>query len=135
MSKFKEYNNTTFYIGPEGTLYNDGHQSFFLLSDMYSKYPAITSSLGGIWFGLKQDDTFNKILSQNIDVYNGGNGVYFKSSDPDCWARIGPTNDSYSPDSDTGVTIKFFITPSKTFRVINFKWKDFVVFTVVQYNK
>lgn len=135
MSSFKEYNNTTFYIGSEGTVNKDGTNTWDLLSDRYSKYPAINNSLGTIYFGLKQDDTFNKILSQNIDTYNGGNGVYFKSSDPDCWAKVGPTNETYSPDSDTGMTIKFSITPTQTFRVITFKWKDFVVFNVVQYNK
>ena len=136
MASFKEYNNKTFYIGPEGTVANDGTQTFFLLSDKYSKYPEdLDNSKGTIWFGLKQGDTFNKLLSQNIDTYNGGNGVYFTSSASDCWAKIGPTNESYSPDSDTGMTIKFSITPTQTFRVINFKWKDFLVFTVVQYNK
>ena len=131
---FKEYNNNTFYIGPEGTKV-EGDQTFFLLSDRYSKYPEITPNLGTIWFGLKQDDTFNKLLSQNIDTYNGGKGFYFTSSDSDCWAKVGPTNVSYSPDSDTGMTIQFSITPTQTFRVIHFKWKDFLVFTVVQYNK
>lgn len=35
MASFKEYNNTTFYIGPEGTVSNDGTHTFFLLSDRY----------------------------------------------------------------------------------------------------
>lgn len=129
---FKEYNNNTFYIGPEGTVSNKGQLTFFLLSDSYSKYPKITNSLGTIYFGLKQDDTFNKLLSQNIDTYNGGNGFYFTSSASDCWAKVGPTNVTYSPDSDTGMTIQFSITPSQNFRVITFKWKDFVVFKVIQ---
>lgn len=135
MASFKEYNNTTFYIGPEGTAANDGTHTFFLLSDKYSKYPVITPNLGTIWFGLKQDDTFNKILSQNIDTYNGGNGVYFTSSASDCWAKIGPTNETYSPDSDTGMTIKFGITHTQKFREITFKWKDFVVFKFIQYGQ
>lgn len=135
MASFKEYNNTTFYIGPEGTVSNDGTHTFFLLSDRYSKYPVITPNLGTIWFGLKQDDTFNKILSQNIDTYNGGNGVYFTSSASDCWAKIGPTNETYSPDSDTGMTIKFGITHTQKFREITFKWKDFVVFKFIQYGQ
>ena len=135
MASFKQYNNKTFYIGPEGTTV-EGRQTFFLLSDKYSKYPEdLDNSKGTIWFGLKQGDTFNKILSQNIDTYNGGHGVHFTSSASDCWARIGPRNESYSPDSDTGMTIKFSITPTQTFRVIHFKWKDFLVFTVVQYNE
>lgn len=53
MSSFKEYNNTTFYIGPAGTESGESHPYVFLRV-AYATYPFDTTNIGNlIWFGLK----------------------------------------------------------------------------------
>lgn len=131
MASFKEYNNNTFYAGPDGIPSNRGSSDniYEVLYVKYANYPPNSSS-GLVWFGLKQDNNFKGVLAQNIDYSNGFN---FTSSHSDCWAKIGPNNTTWSPDSNTGMDIKFVIGKSDVYREITFKWKDFVVFKFIQY--
>lgn len=128
-SRFKEYNNNTFYAGPDG-LHSDKN-TYNILYYKYSTYPHNDSS-ELVWFGLKQGDNFEGVLSQNIDYSNGFN---FTSSHSDCWAKIGPNNPAWSPDSKTGMEPYFVIGKSDVYREITFKWKNFVVFKFIQYGK
>ena len=131
MSSFKEYNNITFYIGPEGS--SEIQETPHLLRMRYATYPSTNSTSNDfIWFGLKQGDNFEGVLSQNIDYSNGFN---FTSSHSDCWAKIGPRSISFSPDENTGTQPYFVIGKSDVYREITFKWKDFVVFKFIQYGK
>ena len=131
MSSFKEYNNTTFYIGPEGTgVTSTGEEIYTVLYTGYATYPFDTNNSELVWFGLKQGDNFEGVLSQNIDYSNGFN---FTSSHSDCWAKIGPQNPAWTPDNKTGMEPYFFIGKSDVYREITFKWKDFVVFKFIQY--
>ena len=131
MSSFKEYNNITFYIGPEGS--SEIQETPHLLRMRYATYPSTNSTSNDfIWFGLKQGDNFEGVLSQNIDYSNGFN---FTSSHSDCWAKIGPRSISFSPDENTGTQPYFFIGKSDVYREITFKWKDFIVFKFIQYGK
>ena len=131
MSTFKEYNNNTFYIGPEGS--SEIQETPHLLRMRYATYPSTNSTSNDfIWFGLKQGDNFKGILKQNIDYSNGFN---FTSSHSDCWAKIGPRSISFSPDENTGTQPYFVIGKSDVYREITFKWKDFVVFKFIQYGK
>ena len=131
MSSFKEYNNITFYIGPEGS--SEIQETPHLLRMRYATYPSTNSTSNDfIWFGLKQGDNFEGVLSQNIDYSNGFN---FTSSHSDCWAKIGPRSISFSPDEHTGTQPYFVIGKSDVSREITFKWKDFVVFKFIQYGK
>ena len=131
MSSFKEYNNITFYIGPEGS--SEIQETPHLLRMRYATYPSTNSTSNDfIWFGLKQGDNFKGVLSQNIDYSNGFN---FTSSHSDCWAKIGPRSISFSPDENTGTQPYFVIGKSDVYREITFKWKDFVVFKFIQYGK
>lgn len=130
MASFKEYNNTTFYIRPEGTKSDTGQQQYDLLRIGYATYPFDNNKMNDILFGLKQGDNFEGVLSQNIDYSNGFN---FTSSHSDCWAKIGPSSISFSPDYNTGIQPYFFIGKSDVYREITFKWKDFVVFKFIQY--
>ena len=131
MSSFKEYNNITFYIGPEGS--SEIQETPHLLRMRYATYPSTNSTSNDfIWFGLKQGDNFEGVLSQNIDYSNGFN---FTSSHSDCWAKIGPQNPAWTPDNKTGMEPYFFIGKSDVYREITFKWKDFVVFKFIQYGK
>lgn len=100
MASFKEYNNTTFYIRPEGTKNDTGQQQYDLLRIGYATYPFDNNKMNDILFGLKQGDNFEGVLSQNIDYSNGFN---FTSSHSDCWAKIGPSSISFSPDYNTGI--------------------------------
>lgn len=132
-TRFKEYNNTTFYIGPDGTgVTNTGERRYNVLYTGYATYPYDTNNNELVWFGLKQDNNFEGVLAQNIDYSNGFN---FTSSHSDCWAKIGPNNPAYSPDSKTGMNPYFLIGKSDVYREITFKWKDFVVFKFIQYGK
>ena len=132
MSRFKEYNNTTFYIGPEGTgVTSTGEEIYTVLYTGYATYPFDTNNSELVWFGLKQGDNFEGVLSQNIDYSNGFN---FTSSHSDCWAKIGPQNPAWTPDNKTGMEPYFFIGKSDVYREITFKWKDFVVFKFIQYD-
>ena len=99
MSSFKEYNNITFYIGPDGTKSDTGQQQYDFLRIGYATYPFDNNKMNDILFGLKQGDNFEGVLSQNIDYSNGFN---FTSSHSDCWAKIGPRSISFSPDENTG---------------------------------
>ena len=131
MSSFKEYNNITFYIGPEGS--SEIQETPHLLRMRYATYPSTNSTSNDfIWFGLKQGDNFEGVLSQNIDYSNGFN---FTSSHSDCWAKIGPRSISFSPDENTGTQPYFVIGKSDVYREITFKWKDFIVFKFIQYGK
>lgn len=131
MASFKEYNNTTFYIGPEGTgNTSTGEEIHTVLYTGYATYPFDTNNNELVWFGLKQGDNFEGVLSQNIDYSNGFN---FTSSHSDCWAKIGPQNPAWTPDRKTGMEPYFFIGKSDVYREITFKWKDFVVFKFIQY--
>lgn len=131
MGRFKEYNNNTFYIGPDGTgVTNTGEERYNVLYTGYATYPYDTNNSDLVWFGLKQGDNFEGVLSQNIDYSNGFN---FTSSHSDCWAKIGPNNPAWSPDNKTGMEPQFFIGKSDVYREITFKWKDFVVFKFIQY--
>ena len=131
MSSFKEYNNITFYIGPEGS--SEIQETPHLLRMRYATYPSTNSTSNDfIWFGLKQGDNFEGVLSQNIDYSNGFN---FTSSHSDCWAKIGPRSISFAPDENTGTQPYFVIGKSDVYREITFKWKDFVVFKFIQYGK
>ena len=131
MASFKEYNNITFYIGPEGS--SEIQETPHLLRMRYATYPSTNSTSNDfIWFGLKQGDNFEGVLSQNIDYSNGFN---FTSSHSDCWAKIGPRSISFSPDENTGTQPYFVIGKSDVYREITFKWKDFVVFKFIQYGK
>lgn len=131
MGRFKEYNNNTFYIGPDGTgVTNTGEEKYNVLYTRYATYPYDTNNNDLVWFGLKQGDNFEGVLSQNIDYSNGFN---FTSSHSDCWAKIGPNNPAWSPDRKTGMEPYFFIGKSDVYREITFKWKDFVVFKFIQY--
>ena len=131
MASFKEYNNITFYIGPEGS--SEIQETPHLLRMRYATYPSTNSTSNDfIWFGLKQGDNFKGVLSQNIDYSNGFN---FTSSHSDCWAKIGPRSISFSPDENTGTQPYFVIGKSDVYREITFKWKDFVVFKFIQYGK
>lgn len=131
MGRFKEYNNNTFYIGPDGTgVTNTGEEQYNVLYTGYATYPYDTNNSDLVWFGLKQGDNFEGVLSQNIDYSNGFN---FTSSHSDCWAKIGPNNPAWSPDNKTGMEPYFFIGKSDVYREITFKWKDFVVFKFIQY--
>ena len=132
MASFKEYNNTTFYIRPEGTKSDTGQQRYDFLRIGYATYPFDDNKMNDILFGLKQGDNFEGVLSQNIDYSNGFN---FTSSHSDCWAKIGPTSISFSPDYNTGIQPYFFIGKSDVYREITFKWKDFVVFKFIQYGQ
>lgn len=129
MRTFKEYNNNTFYIGPNGS--SEINEKPPLLRTCYATYPS-NSTNDFIWFGLKQGDNFNDVLKQNIDYSNGLN---FTSSHSDCWAKIGPQSPSWSPDENTGTQPYFFIGKSDVYREITFKWKNFVVFKFIQYGK
>lgn len=101
MASFKEYNNTTFYIGPEGTgVTSTGEEIYTVLYTGYATYPFDTNNSELVWFGLKQGDNFEGVLSQNIDYSNGFN---FTSSHSDCWAKIGPQNPAWTPDNKTGM--------------------------------
>ena len=131
MSTFKEYNNNTFYIGPNGS--SEINEKPPLLRTRYATYPSnSTNESNFIWFGLKQGDNFNDVLKQNIDYSNGLN---FTSSHSDCWAKIGPQSPAWSPDENTGTQPYFFIGKSDVYREITFKWKNFVVFKFIQYGK
>lgn len=130
-SRFKEYNNNTFYAGPDGLPTTTNKDSYTILYDMYSTYPHNDSS-ALVWFGLKQGDNFEGVLSQNIDC---SKGFYFTSSHSDCWAKFGPHNPAWSPDSKTGMEPYFVIGKSDVYREITFKWKNFVVFKFIQYGK
>lgn len=131
MSTFKEYNNNTFYIGPNGS--SEINEKPPLLRTRYATYPSnSTNESDFIWFGLKQGDNFNDVLKQNIDYSNGLN---FTSSHSDCWAKIGPQSPAWSPDENTGTQPYFFIGKSDVYREITFKWKDFVVFKFIQYGQ
>lgn len=131
MGHFKEYNNNTFYIGPNGSSEINGKPP--LLRTCYATYPSnSTNESDFIWFGLKQGDNFNDVLKQNIDYSNGLN---FTSSHSDCWAKIGPQSPAWSPDENTGTQPYFFIGKSDVYREITFKWKDFVVFKFIQYGQ
>ena len=132
MSSFKEYNNITFYIGPDGTKSDTGQQQYDFLRIGYATYPFDNNKMNDILFGLKQGDNFEGVLSQNIDYSNGFN---FTSSHSDCWAKIGPRSISFSPDYNTGIQPYFFIGKSDVYREITFKWKDFIVFKFIQYGK
>lgn len=95
MSSFKEYNNNTFYIGPNGT--NRGKELEWddFLRIGYATYPFDNNSGGDlIWFGLKQGDNFEGVLKQNIDY---SNGLKFTSSHSDCQAMIKSYNPAFSP--------------------------------------
>lgn len=133
MASFKEYNNNTFYAGPDGMPSNKTSSDtiYTVLYVGYANYPP-SSSQGLVWFGLKQGDNFEGVLAQNIDYSNGFN---FTSSHSDCWAKIGPNNATWSPDSNTGMDIKFVIGKSDVYREITFKWKNFVVFKFIQYGQ
>lgn len=131
MGHFKEYNNNTFYIGPNGS--SEINEKPNLLRTRYATYPSnSTNESNFIWFGLKQGDNFNDVLKQNIDYSNGLN---FTSSHSDCWAKIGPQSPAWSPDENTGTQPYFFIGKSDVYREITFKWKDFVVFKFIQYGQ
>lgn len=131
MGHFKEYNNNTFYIGPNGS--SEINEKPLLLRTCYATYPSnSTNESDFIWFGLKQGDNFNDVLKQNIDYSNGLN---FTSSHSDCWAKIGPQSPAWSPDENTGTQPYFFIGKSDVYREITFKWKDFVVFKFIQYGQ
>ena len=131
MGHFKEYNNNTFYIGPNGS--SEINEKPPLLRTRYATYPSnSTNESDFIWFGLKQGDNFNDVLKQNIDYSNGLN---FTSSHSDCWAKIGPQSPAWSPDENTGTQPYFFIGKSDVYREITFKWKDFVVFKFIQYGQ
>lgn len=131
MGHFKEYNNNTFYIGPNGS--SEINEKPPLLRTCYATYPSnSTNESDFIWFGLKQGDNFNDVLKQNIDYSNGLN---FTSSHSDCWAKIGPQSPAWSPDENTGTQPYFFIGKSDVYREITFKWKDFVVFKFIQYGQ
>lgn len=131
MGHFKEYNNNTFYIGPNGS--SEINEKPPLLRTCYATYPSnSTNESNFIWFGLKQGDNFNDVLKQNIDYSNGLN---FTSSHSDCWAKIGPQSPAWSPDENTGTQPYFFIGKSDVYREITFKWKDFVVFKFIQYGQ
>ena len=131
MSTFKEYNNNTFYIGPEGS--SEIQETPHLLRMRYATYPSTNSTSNDfIWFGLKQGDNFKDILKQNIDYSNGLN---FTSSHSDCSAAIGPLSPAWSPDENTGTQPYFVIGKSDVYREITFKWKDFIVFKFIQYGK
>lgn len=131
MGHFKEYNNNTFYIGPNGS--SEINEKPPLLRTCYATYPSnSTNEIDFIWFGLKQGDNFNDVLKQNIDYSNGLN---FTSSHSDCWAKIGPQSPAWSPDENTGTQPYFFIGKSDVYREITFKWKDFVVFKFIQYGQ
>lgn len=131
MSSFKEYNNNTFYIGPNGT--NRGKELEWddFLRIGYATYPFDNNSGGDlIWFGLKQGDNFEGVLKQNIDY---SNGLKFTSSHSDCQAMIKSYNPAFSPQPNTGMQPLFLIGKSDVYREITFKWKDFVVFKFIQY--
>lgn len=133
MASFKEYNNNTFYAGPDGIPTNktSSDTKYEVLYVKYANYPPSSTS-GLVWFGLKQGDNFEGVLAQNIDYSNGFN---FTSSHSDCWAKIGPNNATWSPDRNTGMDIKFVIGKSDVYREITFKWKNFVVFKFIQYGQ
>ena len=61
MGRFKEYNNTTFYIGPGGTLKDHGG-SYDVLYTGYATYP-YNDNTELVWFGLKQDNNFEGVLA------------------------------------------------------------------------
>lgn len=128
---FKEYNNNTFYIGPDGTNpYKEKDWHDFLRKG-YATYPFDDNSAGDlIWFGLKQGDNFEGVLKQNIDY---SNGLKFTSSHSDCQAMILSYNPAFSPQPNTGMQPVFLIGKSDVYREITFKWKDFVVFKFIQY--
>lgn len=136
MGSFKEYNNNTFYIGPDGNYSSENHggtRGNDILRVSYATYPNDENNFSKlIWFGLKQGDNFEDVLSQNIDYSNDLN---LTSSNSNCYAKIPKVNPAYSPDSNTGKGILFSIGKSDVYREITFKWKDFVVFKFIQYGQ